>query len=40
MIDVLVQVNVAGEESKFGIRPEEPPVREGSKPMGNIRVKA
>jgi pyridoxal phosphate enzyme (YggS family) len=40
MIDVLVQVNVAGEESKFGIRPEEAPgfVKEVSR-MGNIRVK-
>lgn len=39
-MDVLVQVNVAGEESKFGIRPEETLgfVR-GLSRMGNIKVK-
>lgn len=40
IMDVLVQVNVAGEDSKFGIRPEEALsfVKEVSR-MGNIRVK-
>lgn len=38
--DVLVQVNVAGEDSKFGIRPEETLgfIKDVSR-MGNIRVK-
>lgn len=39
-MDVLVQVNVSGEESKFGIRPEETLafIKEAGK-MENIRVK-
>ena len=39
-MDVLVQVNVAGEDSKFGIRPDEAVgfVKEVSR-MGNIRVR-
>jgi pyridoxal phosphate enzyme (YggS family) len=39
-IDALVQVNVAGEASKFGISPEEAPgfIREVSR-LGNIRIK-
>jgi pyridoxal phosphate enzyme (YggS family) len=40
VIDVLVQVNVAGEATKFGIRPEDAAgfVKEVSR-LGNIRVK-
>ncbi len=40
IVEVLVQVNVAGEETKFGIRPDETScfIREVSR-LGNIRVK-
>lgn len=40
IIEVLVQVNVAGEDTKFGIRPEDATafIKEVSR-MGNIRVK-
>ena len=40
VMDILIQVNVAGEESKFGIRPEElRPLLEQIAPLEGVAVK-